>query len=217
MNDVMPVAMSRADAERLTERIRLTATTFIETKEKLTQLIHEAQQGKAHEALGYRSWTEYVSQVFSDTPLMRLSRDERKELVGELASQGMSTRAIAPVVGTNYSTVSRDLKESVANATDQPRMVQSNDGITRTFQPSPPGSYWEEPATPTDSPKPKRAPLPQQFLNTIVELQRVTSKLERLVEDDRFDRNKKEVATLYSSDLERASATIHNALEALNK
>lgn len=216
MNDVMPVAMSRADAERLTERIRLTATTFIETKEKLTQLIHEAQQGKAHEALGYRSWTEYVSQVFSDTPLMRLSRDERKELVGELASQGMSTRAIAPVVGTNYSTVSRDLKESVANATDQPRMVQSNDGITRTFHPRPEPDVWEEPADVTP-PKPKRAPLPQQFLNTIVELQRVTSKLERLIEDDKFDRNKKEIATLYSSDLERASATIHNALEALNK
>lgn len=61
---------------------------------------------------------------------MHLSRDERKELVSELASQGMSPRAIAPVVGANYSTVSRDIKESVANATDMPRTVQSNDGIT---------------------------------------------------------------------------------------
>lgn len=215
MSDVMSVVMSRADAERLTERIRLTATTFIETKEKLTQLIREAQQGKAHEALGYRSWTEYVSQVFSDTPLMRLSRDERKELVGELASQGMSTRAIAPVVGANFNTVARDIR-SVSNDTDEIRKVQSNDGITRTFQPRPESNVWEEPADVTP-PKPKRAPLPQQFLNTIVELQRVTSKLERLIEDDRFDRNKKEVATLYSSDLERASAIIHNVLEALNK
>lgn len=215
MNDVMPVAMSRADAERLTERIRLTATTFIETKEKLTQLIHEAQQGKAHEALGFRSWAEYVSQVFSDTPLMRLSRDERKELVRELASQGMSTRAIAPVVGVHHDTVATDIR-SVGIPTDQPRTVQSNDGITRTFHPRPEPDVWEEPADVTP-PKPKRAPLPQQFLNTIVELQRVTSKLERLIEDDRFDRNKKEIATLYSSDLERASATIHNALEALNK
>lgn len=215
MSDVMSVAMSRADAERLTERIRLTATTFIETKEKLTQLIHEAQQGKAHEALGYRSWTEYVSQVFSDTPLMRLSRDERKELVGELAEAGMSSRAIAPVVGANYKTVQKDVRELVHSG---PTETTGTDGKTYT-RPAPvaPGSYWEEPATPTDPPKPKRVPLPQQFLNTIVELQRVTSKLERLVEDDRFDRNKKEVATLYSSDLERASATIHNALEALNK
>ena len=29
----------------------------------------------------------------------RLARDERRELVGRLADEGMSTRAIAPIVG----------------------------------------------------------------------------------------------------------------------
>lgn len=75
---------------------------------------------------------------------MRLTRDERKELVGELAEAGMSTRAIAPVVGVSKSTVAEDI-ESVQNRTDQPRTVQSNDGIIRTFQPRPEQSVWEEP------------------------------------------------------------------------
>lgn len=48
--------------------------------------------------------------MLSDTPLMRLSRDERRELVGELSEAGMSTRAIAPIVGKDYSVVSRDRK-----------------------------------------------------------------------------------------------------------
>ena len=74
----------------------------------------------------------------------------------------MSTRAIAPVVGANYATVSRDIKESVASATDTPRTVQSNDGITRTFQPRPEPNTWEEPqdakSTTSDTPIPHHHP-----------------------------------------------------------
>lgn len=116
--------MSRSDAERLTERIRHTANTFVEAKEKLSRFIQEAQAGRAHEALGFRSWTEYVSQVFSDTPLMRLSRDERRELVGELSESGMSTRAIAPIVGVSSKTVSQDRSEQVLpEVTPEPREI----------------------------------------------------------------------------------------------
>ena len=50
------------------------------------------------------------------------------------AFTGMSSRAIAPVVGANYATVTRDIK-SVASATDAPRTVKSLDGVDRTFQP----------------------------------------------------------------------------------
>ena len=52
------------------------------------------------------------------------------------AFTGMSSRAIAPVVGANYATVTRDIK-SVASATDAPRTVKSLDGVDRTFQPRP--------------------------------------------------------------------------------
>lgn len=90
-------------------------------------LIREAQEGRAHEALGFPSWTAYVSAVCSDTPLMRLSRDERRVIVADLAEQGMSTRAIAPVVGTTKDSVHRDLKVS-RSATPAP---------VPTFDPTP--------------------------------------------------------------------------------
>ena len=54
----------------------------------------------------------------------------------ELASQGMRTRAIAPVVGASQMTVVRDVRQSETFESDTPRTVQSNDGITRTFQPN---------------------------------------------------------------------------------
>ena len=41
-------------------------------------------------------------------PPMRLPREQRRELVTYLAGEGMSTRAISPVVGTDQSTVVRD-------------------------------------------------------------------------------------------------------------
>lgn len=53
-------------------------------------------------------------------------------MVALLADEGMSSRAIAPVVGANYATVTRDIK-SVADATDAPRAVKSLDGVDRTF------------------------------------------------------------------------------------
>jgi len=41
---------------------------------------------------------------------MRLGRDERQQLVGYLAGEGLSTRAIAPIVGVDRKTVDRDIR-----------------------------------------------------------------------------------------------------------
>lgn len=48
------------------------------------------------------------------SPVLR--RSQRRELVTYLAGEGMSTRAIAPVVGTDQSTVVRDVQAPDANA-----------------------------------------------------------------------------------------------------
>ena len=42
--------------------------------------------------------------------LLRLARDERRDVVAWLSGQGMSTRAIAPIVGVNRETVAADLR-----------------------------------------------------------------------------------------------------------
>jgi hypothetical protein len=66
-----------------------------------------------------------MSNAFSDEP-MRLPREERQQLVAMLAGEGMSTRAIAPIVGVNNATVQRDIT-GVANATPAP----ASDGFDR--------------------------------------------------------------------------------------
>ena len=60
-----------------------------------------------------------------DEPL-RLARDDRKELVGILAAEGMSTRAIAPIVGVDRKTIERDISGATNVAPE--REVHGLDG-----------------------------------------------------------------------------------------
>lgn len=198
--------MTRDQAERLTERIRLTATSFMETRDKLARLIREAQEGEAHKALGIASWTEYVSQVFSDTPLMQLTRDQRRELVSELADEGMSTRAIAPIVGASIGTVHADLSSGVQNRTPatEPRQITGRDGKTYTRPPAP----ADHSAEIAEARKPKAEAITSQFNSAIVELNRLMDRLRRITEQDAYERNTDKIATLYKADIDRAIADL---------
>lgn len=130
--------MTADDARRLTERIRIAATNYTEAKAKVLALVDEAKAGSAHIALGYKSWTAYLSDVLSDEPL-RLAREEgRPEFAARLAGEGMSNAAIGEVLGVHRITVGRDLEiyESTrADAhVDEPRVrvTEGRDGRVRT-------------------------------------------------------------------------------------
>lgn len=194
-------------AERRAERIRLTATSFMEARDKMSSLLVEAQREGDHETMGYRSWTEYIAALFSDTPLMRLSRDERKVIVADLAEQGMSSRAIAPVVGAGYRTVQRDIESSGSNGPDAPRTVKSIDGIERTFQPRPaatPTTADHDTGENADDRKPKAEAITAQFNSAVVDLNRLMDRLHRITEQDAYTRNADKIATLYKADIDRA-------------
>jgi predicted transcriptional regulator len=96
------------DAQRRVQRIRELSASITENVQTLIQLVHVAKASSDHEVLGYASWTAYLVDVFGDEPLS-LTRDVRRELVAELSAQGMSTRAIAPIVGVTDMTVRRDM------------------------------------------------------------------------------------------------------------
>ena len=117
--EIVPQVMDAAEARRVTERIRYTAMSVRDGMEKLQSLVATAQEGQAHIALGYKSWTAYLADVLGEEP-MRLPRDERRELVAWLAGEGMSTRAIAPVVGAHHDTVASDIRAAVGNPTPVP-------------------------------------------------------------------------------------------------
>ena len=88
---------------------------------------------RAWEVLGHKSWAECVEERGAQ---LRLPRADRREMVALLADEGMSSRAIAPMVGASYDTVQRDIR-SDRNLSDAPRTVKSLDGVERTFQPRP--------------------------------------------------------------------------------
>lgn len=125
-------AMSEHDARRLTERIRIAAVNYSEAKDKLLTLVQQAKEHAAHLTLGYASWTAYLAEVMGEEPL-RLARDERKEVVQLLSAEGMSTRAIAPIVGASQKTVARDIAtESNDSVEDIP--ITGVNGKTYTRQ-----------------------------------------------------------------------------------
>jgi hypothetical protein len=128
--------MTEHDARRLTERIRIAAVNYSEAKDKLLTLVQEAKDGAAHLALDYNSWTTYLAEVMGEEPL-RLARDERKEIVQLLSAEGMSTRAIAPIVGASQRTVASDV-EHVSNFAHVNTQGMDGKTYTRTApQPKP--------------------------------------------------------------------------------
>lgn len=212
MSTIATQCMTEREATQLTEKIRLTAHNYADARSKLQRYVAQAKEGNAHLALGYASWTAYLSEVLGEEP-MRLARGERQEMVQMLSAEGMSTRAIAPIVGVHHDTVASDIKAaSVGFPTDQmPRPVESMDGITRTFQPRP-----EPTAELAEPPKPKRPPLPEQFFNATYDLGKNVERLKRLIEDDRFPQNREKVAAKHRNDLQRTADVLADILRSIN-
>lgn len=109
MNDVVTM-LSASEAQRLTQRIKLTASSVRDGLFKLRNLVEEARNSNVWQILGHASWTAYLADTLADEP-MRLGRDERQELVGYLSGEGLSTRAIAPIVGVSHETVAQDISK----------------------------------------------------------------------------------------------------------
>ncbi|HLS50048.1 MAG TPA: hypothetical protein VK024_08640 [Actinomycetaceae bacterium] len=254
MSAVAEYVMPEDEARRLTEKIRLTAHTYAEAREKLIGYVEEAKAGNAHLALGYRSWTEYLSEVLGEEP-MRLARDERREVVQLLSSEGMSTRAIAPIVGASHDTVHRDLHAApVRNLTPAPEPPTTPEGGTRSASTpsvdianvdketgeiladgSPeivkltgPNSVTSPGRTitgmdgktytrpePRQPSAPKRRPLTDQFFDAFYDLTKVTERIDRLTEDDRFPQNAEKVAAKHRSDLLRAKDLLEQVINRL--
>lgn len=204
--EVMRIVMPADDARRLTERIRYSALAVRDGMEKLQALVEEAQAGQAHVALGYKSWTAYLADTLGQEPL-RLPRDQRQELVGYLAGEGMSTRAIAPIVGVSHEQVRQDTS-TVKNLTvEQPATVTSLDGRQRPA--SRPSAVvdvetGEVPPAPAQDRTPQRRALTDQFFDAVYDLTRAVERVQRLAADDRFAQNAEKVAAKHRSDLLRA-------------
>lgn len=218
-------------ARRITERLRIQGTNFQEARDKIISTLHEAQDGGAWELLGYASWSAYISDVFGEEPL-RLERDPRREFVAELADEGMSTRAIAPLLGVSHMTVATDLQKvgvndftttsdvepetpavvspvsapSAATPEDAPEPVRKVTGLD--------GKQYSAPKPQQES-KPRQHPLPDQFFRARYDMSRKVESLERLADDQRFTTNKEKVAQENLNDLNHAIEALQRIVASL--
>lgn len=109
----------------------------------------------------------------------------RRQLVGMLSAEGMSTRAIAPIVGKDHSTISRYLNHSevLQHATPasepEPAPVRKVTGLDGK-------QYPATKPNPQQDNKPKRRPLTDQFREATLNITRDCNRIERLTTDDRF-------------------------------
>jgi len=111
--------LSKGEAERMTQEIKLTASGIRNSLFKLRNQIDVAKNSNVWQMLGFASWTAWLSDTLAEEP-MRVSREERLELVEYLAGEGMSARAIAPIVGIGKSQVAKDIAEVSTSGHDNP-------------------------------------------------------------------------------------------------
>lgn len=232
MNDELNQhVMTEAEASRITEDIRHTAKSFTEYRARLMDAVDKAKAGNAHLALGYASWTAYLSEVLGEEP-MRLARAERQDMVRMLSDEGMSTRAIAPIVGSSFKTVANDRGAGVQNYTPEtaPVNVNTETGEIRSdFQSSTAQAEREVVAqaqavqgmdgktyTRPEPSTPRAEATTTQFASAIADMNRVLDKFHRIASSDNFNRNKNQVAALHGNDLDRAISELQNLAESLH-
>lgn len=121
------VEFDRAAAERRAERITLRLDTIADNYRAVLPMIREAIEKRDDLALGYRSPGDYISDRFGQS-LAGLGIEVRRAVVGELTEAGLSTRAIAPVVGTSHETVRSDLRSGVKDLTPAQTPEPADDG-----------------------------------------------------------------------------------------
>ena len=92
--------------------------------ERAWEYIAIAYQGRAHLALGYESWDEYVDDRLGDLRLT-VPREQRGAVVQSLSRAQMSLRAIAKVLGVSVATAYRDLAGGTPEAFPEDGQVRS--------------------------------------------------------------------------------------------
>jgi len=121
MTEIEQTAMSAVQARALLNRLN-------DTVAEVVDLVARLYIGQAWRSLGHDSWEELCD---AEVRLPRLRRSERAELVLELRTSGMSTRAIGAALGVSHESVRTDLS-TVKNLTvEVPDTVTSLDGRTR--------------------------------------------------------------------------------------
>lgn len=95
----------------------------------IPEVIAELHAGQGWKALNYATWGEACDAIMGGWRL-QIPREDRREIVGDLREQGMSTRAIGSALGVHHVTVQNDLKAGGESSPPAPQPVTGLDGKT---------------------------------------------------------------------------------------
>lgn len=232
--------MTEAEARRLTERIRTALDRVATSWADLAERIDEAYRRRADLALGYSSWAEYSAAELK--PSEGIAAEVRRELVGLLSARGMSTRAIAPAVGVSPRQAAYDRSAGVhsLHTSPEPEAIDFTTGEVLTDQrggiepPSSSHDVEEQESGEGSPPAPRPAqvigldgktytrPAPKERRRSIVDsaqfaaadLLRAVERIERIYEDDRYPRNREQVAEVTRGYLSRSAELINRLITA---
>lgn len=228
------------DAQRLTERIRLSLDSVAQTWDRLASQVAEAYQRRADKALGYESWADYAQAEFGEKTAS-IAAPIRRELVYTLSAEGMSTRAIAPAVGVSPRQAAYDVASGVqeVHTSVEPEVrhdVAPTQVAAPAAEPEPhPSKSWSDFATAVEqqvnaqpeppkvtgldgktyqkpkTPTPRRHSLVDDAVKASRDLAATAEKLRSIASDDRFTTNKSDIQDA----LRPAAALIREALQDL--
>lgn len=150
------IVLNDEQAEEFDLRFQYALGGYAEARQELVECVQCVRGSNVAERLGFKSRGDYIADRVANLNV-KWAVDDRRSLVELMAYDkdgGMSTRQIGSALGVSFKTAARDL-ESVSNDTDDPRRVQSSDGITRTYEakPEPTVSEREWPDVPTPEPQ----------------------------------------------------------------
>ncbi|MBF9316550.1 helix-turn-helix domain-containing protein [Mycobacteroides chelonae] len=143
------VPLDDARAKMLDNRIKTCVENIGDRLTVLHKLLDEAQQGQVHLTMGFRSWTEYLTDRIGNR--WQIGGDERREMAQLLADRGMSVRGIAAITGASKSTVARVLEEVSHDGTPDGDGAEVTDGEQLSHNGTP-VSDGDKPAVPNGTP-----------------------------------------------------------------
>lgn len=217
------------EAEVVTSRIRRWVNDFPVDDVVL------AFRGRVWIALAYASWSEWCECELGG---LRLPAPKRRMVVAELTEAGMSGEAIADALDVSNATVSRD--RTLTNVrVDPDHKTLGQDGRERCLpQPKPdapqPESvidaeivcrdcdgygcetcFPEEQVDQAPQRKSPEKPITKSFDSAAYELKRAVKRVVSLSENDRFKKNKDQIADVNLSDLIRVRDAIDGVIQQL--
>ncbi len=200
------VDLDEEAARDLTTRIRQTSSVLV-------AMIEKAYAGRIWIALGYESWADWWDTEIGEP--LRLDREDRRELVASLRDHGMSIRALATVTGTSVGTVHADVRCSELNTSSEPdeiidaehratlhRRFSSAEGTDGgAHAPGPPpnkvvgldGKRYKPASAGSSAPttqRRRRFEKVHSYYKMETDARRLANKLEAVVADDRFNKNR---------------------------